>query len=178
MTEALPRHQGRDDWMLGSEYIVSESPFTVRRVTRWAECDPAGVVYVGNFPNFLLSAVHLFRNRALGAGWIDSWGGQGFQTPGKALSMVFQGSLWPDDVFDMAVYVGDIRTRTMDILVQATRAEDGTNVFAGSLTSVFVTKEDRRKTVSIPATTRALLERHRAVSPPPPSIAASLRAPG
>ena len=178
MTEASPRHQDREDSMLGSEYIVSESPFTVRRVTRWAECDPAGVVYVGNFPNFLLSAVHLFRHHALGTGWIDNWGEQGVQTPGKALSMVFQGSLWPDDVFDMAVYVGDIRTRTMDILVQATRADDGTNVFAGSITSVFVTKEDRRKTVSIPLATRELLEHHRSSSPPPPSIAASLRVPG
>jgi acyl-CoA thioesterase FadM len=177
VTNILQRHDSRDEWMLGGEYITSERPFTVRRVTRWAECDPAGVVYVGNFPNFLLSAVHLFRNRALGAGWIDSWGEQGVQTPGKALSMVFQGSLWPDDVFDMAVYVGDIRTRTMNILVQATRADDGTNVFAGSLTSVFVTKDDRRKTVSIPAATREWLERHRAGSPPPPSIAASLQAP-
>jgi acyl-CoA thioesterase FadM len=173
----LQRGSTRDDWMLGSEYITCEAPFTVRRVTRWAECDPAGVVYLGNFPHFLLSAVHLFRNRALGVGWIDSAGEHGFQTPGKALSMVFQGSLWPDDVFDMAVYVGDIRTRTMDILVQATRADDGTNIFAGRVTSVFVTKEDRRRTISIPAATRALLERHRAASPPPPSIAASLQAP-
>lgn len=177
MTQALQPRGGHDDWTLGSEYITSDAPFTVRRVTRWAECDPAGVVYLGNFPHFLLSAVHLFRDRALGVRWMASAGDEGFQTPGKALSMVFQGSLWPDDVFDMAVYVGDIRTHTMDILVQATRADNGANVFAGRVASVFVTKEDRRKMIAIPVVTRAQLDRYRTSNPPPPSIAASLRAP-
>ena len=40
--------------------ISSLDPFTVRRAVRWAECDPAGVVYLGNYPHYLLSATHLF----------------------------------------------------------------------------------------------------------------------
>lgn len=174
---AQPRDQP-DDWKFASEYITGDAPFTVRRAARWAECDPAGVVYLGNFPHYLLSAVHLFRNRALGVGWIDSAGSEGFQTPGKALAMVFQGPLWPDDVFDMAVYVGGVRKHTMDFLVQATRADNRGNVFAGRVTSVFVTMSDRLKTIEIPQATRDLLERYRARNRPPPAITESLQAPG
>jgi acyl-CoA thioesterase FadM len=178
VSDAAKHRDERDDWKFASEYIIGDTPFTVRRAARWAECDPAGVVYLGNFPHYLLSAVHLFRNRALGVGWIDSAGEQGFQTPGKALAMVFQGPLWPDDVFDMAVYVGDVRKHTMDVLVQATRADNGENVFAGRVTSVFVTMTDRRKTIEIPQTRRDLLEGYRAKNRPPPAISESLRAPG
>lgn len=163
--------------MLGREYVASLSPFTVRRIVRWTECDPAGVVYLGNFPEYLISAAHLFRNRLFGVGWIGKEGRAGHQAPGKALSMVFQSSLWPDDVFDMTVYVGPLRTRTMSLLVQARRVDNGKNVFAGRVTSIYVTKEDREKTVGIPDTVRFELERYRRENLAPPELAASLREP-
>ncbi len=40
----------------GPEYVTGYAPFTVRRTARWHECDPAGVVYAGNFTDYLLSA--------------------------------------------------------------------------------------------------------------------------
>jgi acyl-CoA thioesterase FadM len=170
----------RDDggaWRFAGEYITGEAPFTVRRTVRWAECDPAGVVYLGNFPHYLLSAVHLFRHHALDVAWVDTAGASGFQTPGKAFAMVFQSSLWPDDVFDMAVYVGAVRTHTMDTLVQATRADNGANVFAGSITSVFVSRTDRRKLVEIPPAAREQIEAYRVNNRPPDGISAALRPP-
>jgi acyl-CoA thioesterase FadM len=168
----------RDDhWRFAGEYITSQAPFTVRRSVRWAECDPAGVVYLGNFPHYLLSAVHLFRHHALDVAWVDSGGASDFQTPGKAFSMVFQSSLWPDDVFDMVVYVGEVRTHTVDVLVQAKRADNDTKVFAGSITSVFVKRTDRRKLVEIPSHAREQIEAYRADNRPPEDICAALRPP-
>jgi acyl-CoA thioesterase FadM len=177
MTTA-PQKQGvTDDWRFAGEYILAESPYTVRRAVRWAECDPAGVVYLGNYPHYLLSAVNLFRNGTFGIGWIDNNRTEGFQAPGKAIAMVFQSSLWPDDVFDMQVYVGEIRTRTMTLMVQARRADNGENVFAGSVTSIFVTMADRYKTITIPAETRARLEQYQRENPAPIAIAEALKGP-
>lgn len=166
-----------DPAVLGREYVVSFSPFTVRRITRWTECDPAGVVYLGNFPEYLISAVHLFRDRLFGVGWIGKDRQSGYQAPGKAISLVFQSSLWPDDVFDMAVYVGPVRHRTMSLLVQARRADNGKNVFAGRVTSIFVDMDDREKTVGIPDVIRNKLEHYQSECPAPPELAASLREP-
>lgn len=166
-----------DPAMLGREYVASLSPFTVRRIVRWTECDPAGVVYLGNFPEYLISAVHLFRDRLFGVGWIAKDRRGGYQAPGKAISMVFQSSLWPDDVFDMAVYVGALRNRTMSLLVQARRADNGKNVFAGRVTSIFVTKDDREQTLGIPEAIRGELDRYNRENPAPPELAASLREP-
>ena len=163
--------------MFATEYIASLTPFTVRRAVRWAECDPAGVVYLGNYPHYLLSATHLFRDRLFGVGWVGKDAAQGYQAPGKALSMSFLGPLWPDDVFDMEVYVGEMRTRTNDILVRARRVDNGEDVFAGRVSSIFVTREDRRKTIPIPQDVRERLEQYRARNPTPSSIAEALREP-
>lgn len=166
-----------DPAFLGREYVASLSPFTVRRIVRWAECDPAGVVYLGNFPEYLISAVHLFRDCLFGVGWISNDRRGGYQAPGKAISMVFQSSLWPDEVFDMSVYVGALRKRTMNLLVQARRADNGKNVFAGRVTSIFVTMDDREKTVGMPDAIRRDLERYQLENPAPPELAGSLREP-
>ncbi|HVZ52388.1 MAG TPA: acyl-CoA thioesterase [Pseudolabrys sp.] len=166
-----------DPALLGREYVASLAPFTVRRIVRWTECDPAGVVYLGNFPEYLISAVHLFRDRLFGRGWITNDRKEGYQAPGKAISLVFQSSLWPDEIFDMAVYVGPLRSRTMSLLVQARRADNGKKVFAGRVTSIFVTRDDREQTVGIPDALREELERYSAENPAPPELAASLREP-
>jgi acyl-CoA thioesterase FadM len=166
-----------DPAMLGREYVASLSPFMVRRIVRWTECDPAGVVYLGNFPEYLISAVHLFRDRLFGRGWITNDRKEGYQAPGKAISMGFQSSLWPDEIFDMTVYVGQLRTRTMSLLVQARRADNGKKVFAGRITSIYVTRDDREETVGIPVALRHELERYSEQNPAPSDLAASLREP-
>src|SRR5581483_4826686 len=122
----------------GREEVVSTAPFVVRRVARWSECDPAGVVYVGNFTEYMLSAVYLFRRHVLQASWQELKSNVKVDTPGKALAMTFNGSLWPDDVFDVTVRLGEIRTRTFDFATSAVRADDGSSVFEGSVTSICV----------------------------------------
>jgi acyl-CoA thioesterase FadM len=143
------------------EEVISRHPFRVRRVARWSECDPAGVVYAGNFAEYMLSAVHLFRRHVLDGSWQDIRSRTGIDTPGKALSMVFNGSLWPDDVFDVEVIVGDVRTRTFDFEVAASRADDGTKVFTGNVTAICVSAEDRRLAVPIPDVLRHRLQQAR-----------------
>ena len=140
------------------EEVISTQPFRVRRVARWSECDPAGVVYVGNFAEYMLSAVHLFRRQVFDASWAEMREQFHIDTPGKALSMVFKGSLWPDDVFDVDVRVGEVRTRTFDFETVARRALDGTDVFEGKLTAICVSALNRRISIPIPDLLRHRLQ--------------------
>jgi len=146
------------------EEIISKRPFVVRRAARWTECDPAGVVYSGNFAEYALSAMHLFRRYTFDAAWRDIREQDGVDLPAKAISLVFNGSLWPDDVFDMEVRVGDIRTRTFDFEIAAVRADDGSSVFAGTLGVICVTAADRRIAAPIPEALRQRLEETKAAS--------------
>jgi 4-hydroxybenzoyl-CoA thioesterase len=146
------------------EEVVSRRPFVVRRVARWSECDPAGVVYSGNFAEYALSAMHLFRRHAFDATWRQIREHAGVDMPAKAISLVFNGSLWPDDVFDMEVRVGEIRTRTFDFEIAATRADDGSSVFTGTLGVICVTAADRRIAAPIPDALRRCLDEAKAAS--------------
>ncbi len=156
--------------LIAIEAIVKRHPLTVRRIVRWAECDPAGVVYAGNFPEYMLSAAHLFRQTVLGARPGQRDFGQSYGTPGKAISMVFLGPLWPGDVFDMEVYVGALRERTSDLLVYAARVDDGSPVFVGRTTSIYVSIDDRKKTIALPDDVRAAFEQYHALTPDVPKL--------
>ncbi|MCA1457079.1 hypothetical protein I6F35_28330 [Bradyrhizobium sp. BRP22] len=79
-------------------------------------------------------------------------------TPAKAISMIFNGSLWPDDVFDVHVRVGEIRMRSFDFKAVATRADNGTNVFEGTVAAICVSSDDRCRSVPIPEALRTRLE--------------------
>lgn len=157
----MPGSLSKEDAMLFArerrEEIVSTSPFVVRRAARWSECDPAGVVYAGNFPEFMLSAVQLFRRHVLEGSWQEIRDETGIDTPSKAISMVFNGSLWPDDVFDTAVTVGEIRNRSFDFEVSAVRATDRSSVFTGKVSAICISAADRRTAVPVPEQLRRRL---------------------
>lgn len=156
--------------LIAREYVVSRLPFTVRRVVDWAECDPAGVVYAGNYAEYMFSAMRIFREHGLGEALAIASDAKDFDTPGKAMSLVFLGPLWPRDVFDMIVYAGEPRTHTMDTFVHAVRVDDGSSVFVGRSTAICVSASDRRRSVPIPDHLRLAIQDYRAGSPALPDI--------
>ncbi|MCW5684737.1 MAG: acyl-CoA thioesterase [Pseudolabrys sp.] len=153
--------------IVATEAMVSVAPVTVRRTVRWSECDPAGVVYLGNYPGYLLSAIHFFRRHLFGGAWVAQTDKGGFQTPGKAIAQVFKSSLWPDDVFDMQVFAGDVRRNTYDVLVRAVRTDNGRDVFYGRVTSIVVAATERTSKVGIPQPVADALRAYRAAHAPP-----------
>lgn len=151
------------------EAVVSLVPFTVRRVARWSECDPAGVVYTGHFAEYLLSAVHLFRLHLFGS-WTEIRRALHVDLPAKAISLVFNGSLWPDDVFNIVVHVGQIRTRTFDIVAEARRQDSDGPVFEGRMSSICCSALDRGASKPLPQELREQLKASAHVSPAPPHL--------
>jgi acyl-CoA thioesterase FadM len=157
-----------DTLQIPTEAVVSLAPFRVERRTRWSECDPAGVVFAGQFPLYMLSAAHLFRTHVLNAPIGRQTADQGYGTPGKAMEMVFMGPLWPDDAFVMELHVGRIGKRTTDLLIDARRCDDGTPVFMGRLSSIYVQADDRKVSIPIPENVRTILNDYqRAIGPIP-----------
>jgi len=140
--------------MRATEYVFGEQPFVVRRVVRWGDCDPAGVVYTGRFTDYLLGAVGLFSDHlAGGAGRLGAVHGVG--TPCKGMRFEFIGTLWPDDVIDIECWVEAIRTRSYDIRCVA-RRPDGTPVFDAMFSPICV-RLDERVGTPIPDSLRAAL---------------------
>lgn len=147
--------QGGVNNEVATEYVLSTAPFVVRRRVRWGECDPAGVVYTARFADYLISAVSLFQDQLLGDFSEEFRKRLGIETPCKALSLVFGGALWPNDVFDMAVSVGAIRTSSYDVLVQASKL-DGSATFSGSFSPICIPR-DARRAIPIPPEMRERL---------------------
>ena len=139
------------------EALVSREPFVVRKRVRWADCDPAGVVYTGKFSEYLLTAVTYFFDE-LGQGdyarWLKSLQ---VDAPCKGMELEFQGALWPEDEFDMHCTVSAIRQHSYDIRVQALQA-DGRRIFSGRFSPVCISREVRQR-IAIPQAMLQALQR-------------------
>ncbi|MES2260371.1 MAG: acyl-CoA thioesterase [Pseudomonadota bacterium] len=141
---------------VSSEAVVSYLPFTVRRVARWVDCDPAGVVFTGKFTDYLLGAVMHFL-RHIGYGPSDREGReQGVGLPCQHMSLTFHMPLYPEDTVDIRIEVGEIRKRTFDLIARACFA-DGRMAFEGKV-SLIAIRLDVRKSLDLPNALREKLQ--------------------
>ncbi len=141
----------------GTEYVLSQDPFIVRRVVRWGDCDPAGVVFTGRFTDYLLGAVALYTEH-LAQGASSLGAAHGVDTPCRGMSLSFEGTLWPRDEIDIHCTIGSVRTRSYDVRCVAVRT-DGRPVFTATFSPICV-RSDARVGTDIPPSLRAILEAH------------------
>ncbi|GJH14221.1 acyl-CoA thioesterase [Caballeronia novacaledonica] len=140
------------------EYVLREDPFTVRRTVRWADCDPAGVVFTGRFSDYVLSAVALFKEFIA-----ESTGGEGKSLgerfnvglPCRGMTFDFHGTLWPNDSIDIRCSIGEVRTRSFDILLDA-KSPDSRPIFTAKFSPICV-RNDARVGTDIPDAMRKAL---------------------
>lgn len=141
------------------ESVLSSRPLVVRKRVRWADCDPAGVVYTGKFCEYLLVASGYFFD-VIGQGRYFQWIKElEVDTPCKGLELEFHGALWPEDIFDMAIGVSAIRAHSYDLRVEATQA-GGRRVFAGRFSPICISRSVRQR-VPIPPAMVEALQQHR-----------------
>lgn len=153
--------------MICTEYVISETPFVIRRRVKWGDCDPAGVVYTVTFSEYVISAAELFYGRLLGGSPQRLKDQHGFGTPTRALAFDFQASLWPDEEFDMTVHVERIGERSYTLRIAASAR--GAPAFDARLTPVCVARGERRA-IAIPSAMRdALLSYQTACAQAAPS---------
>lgn len=150
-----------------TEALVGNIPVTIRRRVKWGECDPAGVVYMVNYGEYVVSAYEILMAELFGEDFQKAKARHGVALPAKAFKIDFNASLRPDDEFTMTVEISDIRTRTFDALVRGSGA-DRTNLFLATLTLISVRPAERSAMV-LPAALVQKLERYRAVCASPPA---------
>lgn len=149
-----------------AEQMVNDFPVVVRRRVRWGECDPAGVVYTPVFSEYVVSAFHTFLESLLGGPLHDRLRELDFNTPMRALSFDFKQSLYPEQWFDMTVYVREVRNTTFELRILFT-GESGSEVVVANLTAICVHYAERRSR-GVPKRVRELLENYRSRCPAPP----------
>ena len=137
------------------EWVLEQSPFVVRRRVKWGECDPANAVYTPWFSEYVISAVMLFYEQLAGENFEAMRARFGIDLPTRGLRLDFTGTLQPDQLFDMTVTVGELRSRSYDLNVIA-RRPDGDPVFSAVLSPICVAR-NRRVGVAIPDGFRDLL---------------------
>lgn len=137
--------------------------FSLQRRVRWGECDPAGVMYTPRFADFAVDAFLDFLSQLLGAPLERQLRELDCSTPALSLALEFERTLWPGDLVTLSVAVAAVRTRSFDIVVQAT-AEDGKPAFRAKLGLVCV-YHAKRKSRPIPATLRHRLNEYLLAAP-------------
>lgn len=138
------------------EIVVAEWPFTVRRTARWADCDPAGVVYAGRYPEYLLGAVFHFLRALRG---VPVSVAPEVDLPCKHMALTFHASLYPDDVVDIRLSVAALREHSFDLEARATLA-DGRLAFEGVFAPICIRTGQLREKAPIPPALRQALQRH------------------
>ena len=127
------------------EGLLSREPLVVMNRVRWADCDPAGVVYTGKFAEYLLIAVNYFFDE-LGGGSYSQWvKSLQVDTPCKGMDLEFHGALWPEDEFEMRCTVAQIREHSYDLRVEAAQ-QDGRRIFTGRFSPICISREVRQRT--------------------------------
>jgi acyl-CoA thioesterase FadM len=104
---------------------------------RWGECDPAGVVYTPRFADYAVEAYHDFLQSVLDGPLQRRLVDLDLGTPARSLTLTFTRSLWPDDEIELHVRVNDVRQRSFDIVIDATKI-DGTQAFSAAMGFVCV----------------------------------------
>jgi len=138
------------------EQLLSRHPFVVQKRVRWADCDPAGVVYTGKFTDYLLIAVSYFFEEIGGGNYAQWLRRLGVDTPCKGMDLVFHAALWPEDVFDMHCHVGEIRAHSYDFHVEAFK-RDGQPTFSGRFSPICIGRVVRKR-VDIPTQMTSALQ--------------------
>src|SRR5271170_316903 len=136
--------------------LPSAVPFSIRRRVKWGDCDPAGVVYTPRFSDYVVEVFLEFSAHLIGSPLQEKLRELDLGLPAKAITLEFKRSLWPDQVFDMSVRVGPIRTRTFDLSIRATTPE-GIPLFDATLSPICV-RPETRESCAIPDLLRQKLE--------------------
>jgi YbgC/YbaW family acyl-CoA thioester hydrolase len=147
------------DFKVATETVVGSNPITIRRRVKWGECDPAGVVYMVNYSEYVVSAYEIFMAVLLNEGFVKAKARHRVALPAKAFTIEFYASLRPDDDFLMTVEISDIRAKTFDISVRG-RSIERHDFFLAKLTPIAVDPTKRTATL-LPRAMLQKLKRYR-----------------
>lgn len=128
--------------------MISGNSWIFRRRVKWGECDPAGVVYTPRYADYVAEAHLAFFEHLFAVPPYEVFDSSQMALPAKAIAIEYRRSLWPNDWFDVEIFIGEIRTRTYDLNMTA-RKDDGIEVFVATFTLICLDR-DAKKAVPLP----------------------------
>ncbi|MBM2294490.1 thioesterase family protein [Sulfitobacter pseudonitzschiae] len=152
-----------------TEEVVSDEPLVLRRVVRWGECDPAGIAYTPRFLDYVVSVHEAFISLMLGGPIHMLKDELSVDFPVRGVEIDFRSTLPLDTRFEMVVHVGEIRSRTFDIHINAYKVEAegkrrGDLAFVARITPVTIDHESRAA-VALPEKLKSRVEAYAAAHP-------------
>ena len=151
----MARTKPTRDFKAATEIVVGANPVTIRRRVKWGECDPAGVVHMVNYSEYVVSAYEIFMTVLLNEGFVNAKARHRVALPAKAFTIEFYASLRPDDDFLMTVEIVDISAKTFDVSVRG-RSIEHHDLFLAKLTPIAVDPTTRTAALLPPAMVRKL----------------------
>jgi len=141
------------------ESLVSFAPFTLRRVVRWGDCDPAGIVYTPRFLDYVVSGYEGFISHLLGAPLHGAKEVLGVDFPARGVELDFRVPLELESSFDLELRLGCVRTRSFDLHAKAIKiiaGQRGPVAFLARISPITI-DPITRQAVSLPASLRTSL---------------------
>lgn len=123
-------------------------PYTVRRIVKWGECDPAGIVYTPRFLDWVIEAAESFFAEAVGVDWFQLNQTYGLGSPSVSTKIDFRKPIQYGQPFTIEVLVRKL-TRSTITYVMRGRDEPGDLCFEAELVSCIIDHK-RMKSVTIP----------------------------
>ncbi|HEX6957407.1 MAG TPA: thioesterase family protein [Ferrovibrio sp.] len=124
------------------------NPYTVRRIVKWGECDPAGIVYTPRFLDWVLEAAESFFAEVVGVDWFQLNQKYGLGSPSVSVKLDFRKPIQFGQPFTIEVLV---RRLSRSTITYAMRGRNGAHelCFEAELVSCIV-NHAQMKSVAIP----------------------------
>jgi 4-hydroxybenzoyl-CoA thioesterase len=123
-------------------------PFVYQRPIHWGETDAAGIVYTGQFLDFMLEAVECWWREVVGLDWYRMNKEHKMGSPMVSAHLDFVAPVYDGDVLDLSVIVEHMGGASIKHFITGT-GPDGVKRFEGYLTGAIVNNEIM-KAVRIP----------------------------
>lgn len=130
--------------------------FVQRRAVSWGDSDPAGIVFTGRFPVFVLEAIEIFARERLAIDWYGLTVDERIGTPFVNFTIDFHHPVTPRDSIDIEVTVARVGTTSLTFAARGRHTTRGTLCFEAAATCVFVDATTMSK-IAIPPRFHAAL---------------------
>ena len=121
---------------------------------RWADCDPANIVYTGNLADFALEAIDAWWEQHTGSGWYELNRDRNTGLPFVHMSMDFVFPVTPRQ--PLLCHVKLIKLRTNSIRFAVEGYQQNTLCFKGEFVEAYVEAKTHKK-IPMPDEFRKLL---------------------
>ncbi len=136
----------------------SGKPFSIKRMVRWGDCDPAGIIYSPRVFDYAVEAVEAWNREVLGVAWTELIGEMGMGAPMVRAECDYLHPLKPDQEIEVDVRIEKLGRSSLSYLV---RGFDGNrDYFKARLVSCFVARPEF-KSIEIPSPLRQRIAAYR-----------------